>query len=362
MRILVVNAGTSSVKLSVVEGADSTVAEEELPAPGDSTAAAVLDFLGGAGAVDAVGHRVVHGGSVFRDAVVVDDRVRGALDGVVELAPLHMPPALRLLDALRDRLPSVPNVACFDTGFHATLPPAAYTYAVPERWRSLGVRRYGFHGLSCAWSLRRAAGLLGRAAEALQLVVAHLGSGASVTAIRQGGSADTSMGLTPLEGLVMARRSGSIDPGALTWLQSARGIGVDDLYMGLESQSGVYGLAGTDDMREVVRRAAADDPAASRALDTYLHRARAQIAAMAASLDRLDALVFTGGVGENAATIRDSICAGLPLLGLPGTLAAPSGSADAVISEEAASPAVMVVHAREDLEVAREVQLVLQRG
>jgi len=358
MRILTVNAGTSSLKLSVVGDGDVTVGARDLEALSSASLDAVEDFARGSGPLDAVGHRLVHGGASFREAVVVDSRVRATLDSVAELAPLHMPPALRLLDELRRRFP-VPHVACFDTAFHATLPPSAYTFAIPERWRALGVRRYGFHGLSCAWSLGRAAELLARPAAELNLVVAHLGSGASVTAIRDGKSSDTSMGLTPVDGLVMATRSGAVDPGALAWLLTARGVDAGDLSRALESESGLTAVAGVPDMREVLRRSTAGDETATLAIDVYVHRACAQIASVAASLERLDALVFTGGVGEGSAEIRGSVCAGLAVLGMGGVVRGLSGADDSVVSEPGASPAVLVVHAREDLEIAREVRLLL---
>lgn len=357
MRILAVNAGTSSLKLSVIGDGDATIVERELGA--SEGAASPLDsFLTDAGEIDAVGHRFVHGGDLFREPVRVDDGVRAALDRVVELAPLHMPPALALLDVARERL-AVPQVACFDTGFHASLPESAYTYALPRAWRAMGVRRYGFHGLSCAWSLRRAAGLLHQREQDLHILVAHLGSGASVTAIREGHSADTSMGFTPLEGVVMATRSGSVDPGALMWLQTARGVDAERMSTALEHESGLAGLTGVGDMRDVERRAAAGDSDAAVAIGVYVHRACAHLASVAASLDRVDALVFTGGVGEHAVELRESICAGLGVLGMPRRIATAADGADAVVSAREARPAVLVVRAREDLEMAREVRSVL---
>ncbi len=358
MRVLAVNAGSSSVKLSVIGDGDETLAEQELGAPDAATAAAVGDFVESNRPLDAVGHRFVHGGSFFRRSVLIDSEVRDSLESLVELAPLHMPAALGLLDTLRSQQ-QAPQVGCFDTAFHASLPQKAHTYALPQRWRALGLRRYGFHGLSCAWALRRASGLLRSSVDDLRLVVAHLGSGASVTAISGGASTDTSMGFTPLEGLVMAARSGTVDPGALTWLQTARGVGVDELAAALETESGLLALAGTSDMREVERHAAAGEQRAALAIDVYVHRACACIASVAASLERLDALVFTGGVGEHAAEIRESICAGLAVLGLPPRLTTAESSDDCLLSPAGASPAVLRVHAREDLEIAREVQTVL---
>jgi len=359
MRILAVNAGSSSVKLSVIGDGDVTEAAITLGPPGDAaTDHDVTAFIDSCGPCDAAGHRIVHGGPDFHSAVVIDGPVRRRLEGLADLAPLHVPAALRIVDMVRVRI-DVPQVACFDTAFHRSLPDAATTYAIPPRWRSLGVRRYGFHGLSCAWSLRRAAGLLGRRAEDLRLVVAHLGSGASVTAIRSGHSMDTSMGFTPLEGLVMALRSGSVDPGALLWLQLNRGVPAQDMSDALEHSSGLYALAGTGDMREILLRAHAGNDAAALARDVYVHRLRATVAAVAASLDRVDALVFTGGVGENAADIRDRACRGLGVIGVQAPARPASDSVDSVISAEASPVAVLLVHAREDLEVVKEVRSLL---
>src|SRR5207302_1809471 len=213
---------------SVVGDGERTLQSETLGAPDGDVDAAVRAFVERAEGVDMVGHRLVHGGERFTGPVVVDAGVRDELDLLSALAPLHMPPALALLDSLAE-IVSVPQVACFDTAFHATLPEAARVYALPQRWRERGVRRYGFHGLSCAWSLSRAAELQHQDVRTLQLVVAHLGAGASVTAIRDGMSADTSMGFTPLEGLVMATRSGSVDPGALMWLLRTEAVSAADL-------------------------------------------------------------------------------------------------------------------------------------
>jgi acetate kinase len=361
MRILVLNAGSSSLKMSVVGDGDDTLESVELGAPGDpATLAALTDRLNAWKPVDVVAHRIVHSGPHLRDTVVVDDRVRRLLDAAAELAPLHVPPALRILDLARRLLP-VPQVACFDTSFHATLPAAAATYAVPARWREeYGVRRYGFHGLSCAWSLRRAGALLDTEASALHLLVAHLGSGASVTAIRHGVSVDTSMGFTPMEGLVMATRAGTIDPGALLWLQTARGVTAASMTDTLEHDAGLTALAGTGDMRALLASAAAGDDQAGLARDVYVHRARALFAAMAASLERVDAIVFTGGVGEHAAEIRSAICAGLRVLGVRAEDGAAPGGVDAMVSPAEARVALLVVHAREDLEMAREVRTLLE--
>ncbi len=351
MRLLVVNAGSSSLKLSVVEADDRIGAERELGSPGDAASLEGLrDFVAAAGAVDGVGHRVVHGGPQLSEAAVVDDEVRRRLDAGAEIDPLHVPPALAILDELRSRM-AVPQVVCVDTAFHARLPEAARTYAIPAAWRELGVRRYGFHGLSFAWSLRRTAELLGRPEAELQIVVAHLGSGSSVCAIRDGHSVDTSMGFTPVEGLVMATRSGSVDPGALLWLLGRPGLSVAAMLDALEHSSGLQALAGTPDMRTVLTGAAQGAAEARLARDVWVHRAAREVAAMSASLDRLDALVFTGGIGEHSAEIREAVLARLGVLGLS---AETTDGADP--ERPAPRPAVLVVPAREELEIARQVR------
>jgi acetate kinase len=355
MRILAVNAGSSSLKLSVIDGDDRVDDAQEFD--GDTDAVTALQgFSAGAGEVDAVAHRLVHGGADVRRATLVDDHVRAQLEAAVELAPLHLPPALALLDAARKAIDR-PQVACVDTAFHARIPTYATTYAVPAHWREWGMRRYGFHGLSYAWASRRSAELLAKPVESLEVVIAHIGSGVSACAVREGRSVDTSMGFTPLEGAVMATRSGTVDPGALLWLQEHHGISVGAMTRSLEHGSGLMGLCGTSDMREVERRGAAGDAACAQALDVYVHVLSRVIGGLATSLDRLDALVFTGGVGEHSALIRGRVCARLGLLGLPDTLLAADG--DAVVGPSDRVPTVVVVTAHEDVEMARETRRVL---
>jgi acetate kinase len=355
MRILAVNAGSSSLKLSVIDGDDRVDDAQEFD--GDANPiTALTDFVARAGAVDAVAHRLVHGGAAVRQATVVDDAVREQLEAAIELAPLHLPPALALLDAAR-RTIDRPQVVCVDTSFHAGIPSYATTYAVPAQWREWGVRRYGFHGLSFAWASRRSAELLRRSVDSLQVVIAHIGSGVSACAVREGRSVDTSMGFTPLEGAVMATRSGTVDPGALLWLQEYRGVTAGAMSRSLEHDSGLAGLCGLSDMREVEREAAAGTAACVEALDVYVHVLSRVIGALATSLDRLDALVFTGGVGEHSALIRGRVSARLALLGLPETLL--GADDDAVISIDRHAPAVVVVTAHEDVEMAREARRVL---
>ena len=369
-RILVVNAGSSSLKLRVLDPADRVLGEADLPPPtGASDAASVAKAIAPFGVVDAVGHRVVHGGSRFAAPVLVDE---GSLAGIRELsplAPLHQPKSIAGIEAVAAALPGVPSVACFDTAFHGTIPPAAATYALPADWRERwDLRRFGFHGLSHAYASRRAAELLGRVGDpALRVVTCHLGAGSSLTAVLGGRSVDTTMGFTPLEGLVMATRSGTVDPGLVLWLADAGGLGVGEVLDGLEHRSGLLGLAGTADMREVLARAAGrdGDPDARLALDVWAHRLRAGIAAMAASLGGLDAIAFTGGIGERSASARALAADGLGFLGIeldPARNEEASGDGgDRSIAAEGAATAAFVVPAREDVEIARGVRQVLAR-
>lgn len=257
--ILVVDAGSSSLHLTVLGGDGRERAARHLTEPpGPETADTIEDFLRDAPPVGATGHRIVHGGPHLLRPTIVDDDVRAELDRTARLAPLHMPPALTALDATRALLPDVPHVVCLDTAFHADLPPAARTYAVPREWTErYGLRRYGFHGLSYAWALQRAAGLIGRPAGSLHVVLAHLGGGCSVCAVRDGRSVDTTMGFTPLEGLVMSKRSGSVDPGLLLWLQTSAGLTAARIEDALNHESGLLGLSGmSGDTRDLVRAGA----------------------------------------------------------------------------------------------------------
>jgi acetate kinase len=365
VRVLVVNAGSSSLKLSVVDENGETAATAELPAPGESIdEAAVAGFLAGEEPIEGVGHRVVHGGTRFVEPVVVDDEVRRRLEGLRDLAPLHLPKSLLGLDLLCRLLPSAPAVACFDTAFFAGLPAAASTYALPAAWRRRwDLRRFGFHGLSHAYATRRTAELLGRDPSELCLVTCHLGAGASLAAVQEGRPVDTTMGFTPLEGLVMATRSGSVDPGLLLWLEEHVGLPPAELAATLEHRSGLLGLAGTADLRQVLERAGGGDPEASLAVEVYLHRLRAAIAAMAAAMGGLDALAFTGGVGEHAPSIRARALDGLGFLGLSVDAGSnEEGEGDREIGGPGAPVRVVRVASREDLEIARQVHQVLGPG
>ena len=354
------NAGSSSLKLTLLDVEDETLAAHELAAPrarvdpGEVRSA----LESGLGEADAVGHRIVHGGERFHEAVRITGEVESELRELAELAPLHQPKSLAALDAVSDALPSVPAFACFDTAFHATLPPSAFTYALPSAWRERWqLRRYGFHGLSHGWIARRAPELLGRAPDSLRIVSCHLGAGASACAIEGGVSIDTTMGFTPLEGLVMATRSGSVDPGMLLWLLQQERASPENVAQALEHESGLLGLSGSADMREVLRRADAGEQHAQLALAVYLRGLCGAIAAMTASMGGLDVLVFTGGIGERAEQVRALTARKLGFLGVAIDIDR-NGSVggDRDISTDHAAVATLVIAAREDREIARQVR------
>jgi len=369
-RVLVLNAGSATLKATVLDlpsvepRFDRTVrwsARTSAAAVPRGVDEALVE-LSGAGisleSLDAVGHRVVHGGERFAGPVLIDDGVLDALDDVAQLAPIHDPLAIATIRAARRSI-DVAHVAAFDTAFHATLPEGGRRYPVPDAWGvTYGIRRYGFHGLSVAWSVRRASAMLERPAEDLRLVVAHLGGGCSVTAVDRGRSVDTSMGMTPLEGLMMGTRSGSIDPGIVFRLLRA-GLKPDDIEHALERESGLLAVGGTDDMRELLDREAGRDVRAALAIELFVRRAAAGIAAASTTLARLDAIVFTGGIGEHAPSIRSRICERLGTIGVSMSSSADHG--DAVLASGDRGPAVVCVHAREDV-VISEAVLKLARG
>ncbi len=362
MRVLVLNAGSSTLKLSLVDDGDRVLSHHEF-----EVAEGRLDDVQLATAVhdmerpDAIGHRVVHGGPRYRHSVRLDPEVIRYLAGISDLAPLHLPAALAGIAAAQGLLPRVPQVACLDTAFHAGMPAAASTYAVPAEWRERhGIQRFGFHGFSHAYAARRAAEMLGRPLSELRVVTCHLGAGASLAAVWGGQSVDTTMGFTPLEGLVMATRSGTVDPGMLLWVQRHTGIGEPELTEALDRSGGLRALAGTADMREVVQRMSGGDAGARLAFDVYIHRLRSSIASMVAAMDGLDVLVFTGGVGENSPAVRAAAGGGLRFLGLEiGPTLNASLGADSDITAPGAQVSTLVIKAREDVEVAREVRKVL---
>ena len=355
MRVLVVNAGSSSLKLRLLDGADQLLQSADVPADAagfDETR--VDELLDQWPAPDAAGHRIVHGGTQFDRPVVIDGEVRQRLQELTALAPLHQPKSLAALDAVTARLPGIPAVASFDTAFHATLPAAASTYAVPREWRErYGVRRYGFHGLSHAYAAQRAGELVHRAPAGLRVITC-------LAAVVGGVSVDTTMGFTPLEGLVMATRSGSVDPGLLLWLIEEQQLSAHEISTALSERSGLAALAGTADMREVEQAAAAGDGDAQLALDVYLHRLVAGIGAMTASAGGIDVLVFTGGVGEHSPLVRRRAAAALGHLGVAVASGSNDGAqGDCDISAPEATVATIIVEAREDLQIAGETRLSL---
>ncbi len=364
-RVLVVNAGSTSVKLRMLGEHPRPERSTDLDRA-DDLSSGLEEFLAHGPPPDAAGHRVVHGGDRFVGPTVLDAQVRADLDALTSLAPLHNPPALDAIDELARLRPDLPAVACFDTAFHQGLPTAASTYAFPEAWRDLGVHKFGFHGLSCAWSTRRAAALLGRAVSELRLVICHLGGGASVTAVDGGRSVDTTMGFTPTAGLVMATRPGDVDAGALMWLQRQHGITVEEMDRAVEQESGLRALSGTTgDLKELVDRRHQGEAAATLAVDVYVHRLVGSIAAIAAALGGFDALVFTGGVGEHSAEIRAEVAERLGWLGVSIDAGAndpqsDGGLPDRDLSAPDASRRTLVIEAREDLVIAEETRLALR--
>jgi acetate kinase len=328
--ILVVNAGSTSLKLSVVD-------EQELSVR--------IDSFEQAGDVDAVAHRVVHGGMRFQDAVLVDDDVRAALEELAELAPLHNGPALAAIDDARRRRPHVPQFAVFDTAFHRSMPTEASTYPLPARWRDeWGVRRYGFHGLSVQWSAEQV--------RVPRLVVCHLGGGCSVTAVLEGRSIDTTMGFSPLDGIPMATRSGAIDAEIVLHLLRTRRLDVEEIERALESESGLLGLSGETSRVEELERSSS--PAAALALQVFAHRVAGSVASMASALGGLDALVFTAGVGEGSAAVRRDVCARLAFLGVELDRGANETAVpDADVGASGNPLRVVVIRAREDVIAAR---------
>ncbi|AXT86593.1 acetate/propionate family kinase [Aeromicrobium sp. A1-2] len=354
-RVLVVNAGSSSLKLRLLGVGDVVERSADLTAgPGGIDPVDLAAALQGWEMPDVVGHRVVHGGTRFDAPVRIDAGVRRELEELTALAPLHQPKSLAALDAVTAVLPDTPAVACFDTAFHTTIPEAAATYAVPLEWREqYAIRRYGFHGLSHSYAARRAGEMTGRPSADLGIVTCHIGAGASICAVRAGRSVDTTMGFTPLEGVVMATRSGSIDPGLVLWLEEHEGLSPHQVTEALEQRSGLAALAGTSDLQEVEQRAARGDDRAILALDVYVHSLVGGIASMTASAGGVDVLVFTGGVGENSALVRQRTTDGLAHLGVGVDPRLNSGAVpDGEVTATGATVRTLVVAAREDVQIA----------
>ncbi len=364
MNVLVLNAGSSSIKYQLIDtdaGERTVGGIVEEVADHHTALADVVDALSGA-VIDAVGHRVVHGGERFSAPTLVDESMLEELRALTPLAPLHSPANLAGIEAARSVWPTVDQVAVFDTAFHGTLPASAYRYGVPDEWYTdHGVRRYGFHGTSHAHVAREAARLLGRPLEELDLITAHLGNGASTAAIARGRSVDTSMGLSPLEGLVMGTRSGDVDPTVIGHVADATGRGLDEILDDLSRASGLLGLCGDSDMRRIVERADAGDDAAALAFDVFCHRVKRYVGAHLATLGRCDALVFTGGIGEHAPAVRSQVCSGMDALGFRLDQAR-NRAGETVISTDDASVSILVVATDEERSIAEQTAALLTEG
>jgi acetate kinase len=304
-----------------------------------------------------IGHRVVHGGELFSKPAIIDDKVISAIRMLIPLAPLHNPHNLLGIEVARKRSPDVPQVGVFDTAFHQTIPPHSFHYALPYGfYTNHHVRRYGFHGTSHYYVATMAAKHLGRPLEEVNLITLHLGNGASAAAIQNGNCIDTSMGLTPLEGLVMGTRCGDIDPAVHFYLMRQTGMSADEIEKLLNSQSGLKGICGMNDMRQIQQKAEAGDDRATLALDMFCYRVRKYIGAYIAAIGRTDAIVFTGGIGENSVAVREKTCSGLDNLGISLDLKKNKAVTGKIseIQREGASIKIMVVATDEELEIARQ--------
>jgi acetate kinase len=359
-RVLVVNCGSSTIKYRLLDGestSDSGLVETTRYEEALRDLLHRLDLDG----LAAIGHRVVHGGARFASPTLIDDGVVAAIAELVPLAPLHNPANLAGIAATRAVLPHVPQVAVFDTAFHRTLPPAAARYAIDaELAERLGIHRYGFHGTSHEYVSRRTASLLDKAPQEVNVITLHLGNGASACAVAAGRSVATSMGMSPLEGLVMGSRSGDLDPAVIFHLNRIGGMPLDDIDKLLNKRSGLRGLCGDGDMRAVLERRAAGDPAATLAFDVYCHRIREYVGAYYAVLGRVDAVTFTAGVGQHAAPVRAAALAGLERLGI-AVDDDRNARGDLIISPDGAEVTVCVVPTDEELEIAHQTRAVLNQ-
>ena len=328
----------------------------------DAAIKAVLDATDDPQAIRAVGHRIVHGGMKFRESVRINDAVQQDIEDLTELAPLHNPPALAGLAAAREALPDVPQVAVFDTTFFRDLPRASAILPVPRHWtEEYGIRRFGFHGISHSYCAGRAAEILGNDDRSLRLVICHLGNGCSASAVRGGKPVETSMSFTPLDGLMMGTRSGSIDPSIVLYLQKEKSLSPAAIEDALNQGSGLLGVSGVaGDYRQVEEAANSGNDQARLALEIYIARVRAEIGALAATLGGIDALIFAAGVGENSASLRASVCSGLDFMGIHLDRSLNEQKpVDQNIAFPDATVGILVIHTREELMIAREVRQVV---
>jgi acetate kinase len=305
--------------------------------------------------IQAVGHRVVHGGSIFRQPALITEKVKTTIKDLIPLAPLHNPANLEGIQIMENLLPAIPHIAVFDTAFHRNIPEIASTYPIPADWRGEGIIRYGFHGISHEYCANRVAHLMGRDIRAMKIITCHIGNGSSLTAIRNGKSVDTTMGFTPMEGLMMGSRSGSIDPGILLYLLREKKVSADDLDKRLNFQSGLKGIAGSSDMREIEKKMSENDKDAKLAFDMYVYRFKSALGALLANLGGLDALVFTGGIGENSIEFRSAACSNLDFLGilLDGKANAEE-TLDCKISKSDSEVSIWAIKTREEWEIGKQ--------
>jgi acetate kinase len=398
MKVLVINAGSSSIKYQLYEmpaakvlakGIVERIGEEvqklahscdgkthkaEVKAKNHEEAmVTILNILvskehgviGAISEIGAVGHRVVHGGEEFTGSVVIDDKVIASIERFADLAPLHNPPNLTGIRAAQHNLPAAKQVACFDTAFHSTIPEVAYIYALPyEIYEKYRVRRYGFHGTSHRYVARRAAEILGKDKYGVNVITCHLGNGCSITAVKDGRSVDTSMGLTPLEGVVMGTRSGDFDPAILFYLAD-KGYDLKSLNALCNKKSGLLGISGiSNDMRNLSELAEKGNLRAKLAIDIFCYRIRKYIGAYTAVIDKLDAIVFTGGIGENAVSIRQQVCSGLSQIGveLDTEMNKKTVGKEGDISTKASTVKVLVVPTNEELAIANDTFKLAEQG
>jgi acetate kinase len=396
MKILVINAGSSRIKLALYTwndlnciaqglvdfgvGAGSAeislqyhdrVSKTRIPATSYREGLlSALDSLKNAGVITsnteicAVGHRLIHGGETLREPVVIDEEVKQIIRSFRPLAPLHIPAGLEAIEAAESLFPWAVQTGVFDTGFFADIPPAAYLYPVPYEWYTeWGIRRFGYHGTSHLYACERAAEMLDRDLTSLRLITCHLGQGSSASAIQGGKAVTNTMGFTPLEGFMMGTRSGTVDPGIITYVQKHYGLTVEEVEEILHKRSGLLGVSGVSgDYRQVYEAAKAGNPRAKLALEMYAYRVRAMLGALAVTMGGVDALGFTGGIGENARELRADICRGLECLGLeldPERNA--HATPDAEISAASSSGKILVIHSREDYILAREAKRLVEK-
>ena len=358
-----VNAGSSSLKLRLLDSDDTVLHTADVPADAEGFDEALIGtLLRARPAPDVSGHRIVHGGTRFDGPVVIEADVRAELQALTALAPLHQPKSLAALDAVSAQLPGVPAVASFDTAFHSTIPAAAATYAVPLEWReSYGIRRYGFHGLSCAFLIDELERIAGRPAAHGRVILAHLGGGSSITAVSEGKSIDTSMGITPAGGLPMASRSGDLDPGLVWYLARTEQLSAKQFNHMVNHESGMLGVSETSGDMRVLLAAQRDDVRAAEAVALFCYHARKTVCAMAGALEGADTLVFSGGIGEHAAEVRARICDGLGFLGIRLD-AQRNGAHAAVISADDSAVTVRVIHTDEQRMIVSQVRQVIGQG